>query len=378
MTKIQKILILFLLLSLLPVVGCQSQWQISLIDPTGIVDTMEKKSVTTHINNSIEEVDLIALGQLFYSSGFTLINEITVTEKSGTSHTYDWDEIAESTTINEAGILEINDEKFEPISIMVTPSPMLDEITYSILDISPTTASALGLPEMVDAKGQNLLNGSSEFEQVVLILMDGVQFEKLAQMTDDGLLPFFKSVDSIHKGLTVYPTITPVATAALLTGTTPDQNGVFCYGYRSTESTTLFDLAVENGLSVTAIEGASLPFNLRNAETSLNGDKDGNGYSDDNVMITSLETIQTNLPDLLYIHFHEIDDMGHSFGENSEEYENALIRVDSYIKQIYQALPEHTLVIIFSDHGMHTTQDGGNHGTLTAFDLIIPIILITK
>ncbi len=70
--------------------------------------------------------------------------------------------------------------------------------------------------------------------------------------------------------------------------------------------------------------------------------------------------------------------MGHSFGENSEEYENALIRVDSYIEQIYQSLPEQTLVIIFSDHGMHTTQNGGNHGTLTAFDLIIPIILLTK
>jgi hypothetical protein len=35
-------------------------------------------------------------------------------------------------------------------------------------------------------------------------------------------------------------------------------------------------------------------------------------------------------------------------------------------------------MIIFADHGMHTTNEGGNHGTLTADDLIIPIIFLEK
>jgi len=164
----------------------------------------------------------------------------------------------------------------------------------------------------------------------------------------------------------------------VLTGTNPLKNGVYGYGYRSTELKTLFDLAVENGKNVIAVEGASLPFNLRNAETTLSGDRDGNGYSDDNVFTNSLEVIQSNMPDLLYIHFHEIDDMGHSYGPDSKEYESALIRVDGYLENIFEALPENTFIIIFADHGMHATQGGGNHGTLTAADLIIPIIYLEK
>lgn len=378
MTKYRKLLLICVLVILLSAPGCLSNWEITLSNTKGFVDTLNKNSVTLHINNSIEVVDSIQLGQLFYASGFSLIDEITITEKSGESQLFTWDEIAENTTINKTGVVNIGDAEIKPLNITITLSPLLNDISYSILDISPTVVAALGMHGLENAEGQSLIKSNEQYKQVVMILMDGVQFEKFNTMVEDNLLPFFNNQGNINMGLTVYPPITTSATAALLTSQTPEKNGVFGYGYRSTDQTTLFDLAVQNNLSVIAIEGASLPFNLRNADTSLSGDQDGNGYSDDNVMINSLETIQNNLPDLLYIHFHEVDDMGHAFGENSFEYENALIRVDNYIEQIYKALPAHTLVIIFADHGMHTTLDGGNHGNLIAHDLIIPIILITK
>jgi len=131
-------------------------------------------------------------------------------------------------------------------------------------------------------------------------------------------------------------------------------------------------------MDVIAVEGASLPFNLRNAETILSGDRDGNGFSDDNVFTNSIEVIDANLPDILYIHFHEIDDMGHSYGPESTEYKSAIISVDQYLSEIYDALPKETFIVIFADHGMHETADGGNHGTLTAADMIIPIIFLEK
>ena len=70
--------------------------------------------------------------------------------------------------------------------------------------------------------------------------------------------------------------------------------------------------------------------------------------------------------------------MGHSYGPYSEEYKDAMIRVDSYLEGIISALPEDTLIAIFADHGMHETDDGGNHGALIASDLIIPIIFLEK
>jgi predicted AlkP superfamily pyrophosphatase or phosphodiesterase len=211
-----------------------------------------------------------------------------------------------------------------------------------------------------------------------MILMDGTQYEKLQLLIKADALPFFKTLETFQPGLTVYPPITTSSTAALLTSMSPTKNAVYGYGYRNTESFTLFDLAVENGLSVVAIEGASLPFNLRNAETTLSGDRDGNGYSDDNVAANALQIIKSEMPDLLYIHFHEIDDMGHTYGPESDAYQEALIRVDGYLSQIYDALPGNTFIVIFADHGMHTTDDGGNHGAFKASDLIIPIIFLEK
>jgi predicted AlkP superfamily pyrophosphatase or phosphodiesterase len=70
--------------------------------------------------------------------------------------------------------------------------------------------------------------------------------------------------------------------------------------------------------------------------------------------------------------------MGHSYGPESKEYQDALVRVDTYISEIYKALPDYTFIVIFADHGMHTTPEGGNHGTLVASDLIIPILFLEK
>jgi predicted AlkP superfamily pyrophosphatase or phosphodiesterase len=70
--------------------------------------------------------------------------------------------------------------------------------------------------------------------------------------------------------------------------------------------------------------------------------------------------------------------MGHSYGPDSDEYHDALIRVDGYLADILDALPEDTAIAIFADHGTHNTADGGNHGSLIASDLIIPIIFLEK
>jgi predicted AlkP superfamily pyrophosphatase or phosphodiesterase len=86
------------------------------------------------------------------------------------------------------------------------------------------------------------------------------------------------------------------------------------------------------------------------------------------------------MPDLLFIHFHDVDDQGHSYGPDSPQYEEAIIRVDSYLSQILDALPSNTFITIFADHGMQAdlASNGGNHGQLTESAMVIPIIFIKK
>ena len=368
----------FLLILTFVLTACQSNWQILLIKDSQLSGEITREDVAYYIEKSLEATETVPLGQLLYDNGYSIIDQIDLTLQSGESQTFVWDEIAELAIISEEGAIIVGEKIFDPVSIAISPSMLLDEINVSILDIAPTVADAIGLPVLSGAQGQVRWAVQGPIDQAVMILLDGLQYDKLLSLIDQGVLPFFQNLNTIHAGLSVYPPITTSASAALLTSTPPQEAGVFGYGYRSTDSLTLFDLAAEMDMDVIAVEGASLPFNLRNAETILSGDRDGNGFSDDNVFTNSIEVIDANLPDILYIHFHEIDDMGHSYGPESTEYKSAIISVDQYLSEIYDALPKETFIVIFADHGMHETADGGNHGTLTAADMIIPIIFLEK
>lgn len=370
--KAHGILILIIFL----ITTCAPGWEITLLSSEQSLQPISSEDVTFYLEKSTEEIDKIPLGQVLYAKGFTLIESIAFSKENGATEIYEWDSIAAKTTIAADGTVTIAGKDTKPVSIQVQPARHLN-IQYSIMDIAPTMAYALGLPELPQGVGVNRYDGTAAHG--VMILLDGLQYDKLVQLIDSEKLPFFEQFTSdIQQGLTVYPPITTSATAALLTSTPPEVNGVFGYGYRSTDTRTLFDLATDAGLNVTAVEGASLAFNLRNAETMLSGDRDGDGFSDDNVFDNGLEVIQNAMPDLLYIHFHNIDDQGHNFGPESAEYEKALVRVDGYLSKIYAKLPCETLIVIFADHGMHVTEGGGNHGTLTAEDLMIPILFIEK
>lgn len=358
--------------------ACQPSWQLPVTDQSGVNSLITKQDVMFYREKSDETVDAVPLGQMLYHLGYTLIDEMTLEIHNGDTYSFIWDEIAASAFISESGEIKIGDKEFQPEQLQIKKSDLASEIDYSIIDIAPTVAFALGLPELADSSGEVRITHTVERDHAVLILLDGLQYGILETAANEGLLPFIAQQDMLQKGLTVYPPITNSASAALLTGTPPLVNSVYGYGYRETGQTTLFDLAASEGKSVAAIEGASLPFALRNAETALSGDRDGNGYSDDNVLKNSLDIIQNELPDLLYIHFHDIDDMGHTYGPDSQEYLSALQRVDEYLAQIFNALPLNTFIIIFADHGMHATADGGNHGTLTADDLVVPIMFLEK
>jgi len=357
--------------------ACSPDWEISIISQEQAPITFSHKDIRFYIEKSSEDIKAIPLGQVLYAHNFSLIDSIAFTIEGGSKKIYNWAEIASEATISSNGMIKIAGTEIYPGSIHVHSKRAFPVPQYSIMDIAPTMAKALGLPKLPDGMGVNRFEGTAK--HAVMILLDGLQYEKLMQLIEAGNLPFFaKHKNCISLGLTVYPPITTSATAALLTSTPPQVNGVYGYGYRSTESTTLFDITTNAGYTAIAVEGASLAFNLRNAETILSGDRDGDGFSDDNVLLNSLDVIQTGMPELLYIHFHDIDDMGHNYGPDSREYEEALIRADSYLLEIFEALPENSLIAIFADHGMHATEEGGNHGTLTAQDMKIPILFILK
>jgi len=76
---------------------------------------------------------------------------------------------------------------------------------------------------------------------------------------------------------------------------------------------------------------------------------------------------------LVFIHFHGIDDRGHSFGPYSDETMEYIKAIDQYIETLGKVWDG--AIIIAPDHGMHETDEGGGHGICVQSDIIVPYFI---
>ncbi len=249
----------------------------------------------------------------------------------------------------------------------------------SLLDIAPTVAAVLRLPTPQAAVGRPLLplvEGVNLPQRIALIFLDGFGYMRYTEALAAGLIPQLAALEAPALGMAAYQPCTVVGSATVLTSAPPEVTGVAARGTRSTETETFFDVVAAAGLRGVAVEGDALAFNLRNAEIMLSGDRDGNGGTDDNVLANALNVLTAGMPDVLWVHFHGIDDAGHTYGPDSPEERAKIAEVDAAVGALLAALPPQTPVVMFADHGMHTVAEEGrlgNHGLLIARDMLVPV-----
>ncbi len=366
------VLLLVLLLS-----ACAPTWEVELAGPDNTI-TVDRARLQAL--DAFAEDKALPLERVLWESGYRVIETVAVTESEYASETFTWAEVADNATWHVNGDVVVGGRTFTPARITVTPHADVAAVTAQIIDLAPTAAAALGLPAPAKATGDVLTDIAAD--HVLLLFLDGFGYARYTEALADGLIPNLAALPAPQRALTVYPPCTSVASAAILTGAEPGNNGVAQRGIRTTDTETLLDVAAAAGLSVEAVEGNALAFNMRNAEIDLSGDKDGNGSTDDNVLTNALAVLDEGMPDLFWVHFHGIDDAGHTYGPGAPEEEAAIREVDEAVGEILAALPKDTLVLIFADHGMHAVdEDGrlGNHGNLIARDMVIPIwTLVTE
>jgi hypothetical protein len=330
-----------------------------------------------------EGSDGVPLEQVLWTAGHEAIETLAIVDGQGTRHEYDWAEVALEAQWLPNGKIRVAGDEIEVARVEATPPALLARVTAHITDVTPTAAAALGLDRPAASTGQPLPlpGGDVGLDHVLLLFLDGFGYVRYTEAAEAGLIPNLVSLGEPAVALTVYPPATSVASAALLTGAPPAASGVEQRGIRKTDVETLFDVATEAGLDVVAVEGSALAFNLRNAEMTLSGDRDGNGSSDDNVLANALAVLKEGMPHLFWVHFHGIDDAGHTYGPGAPEEQATIQGVDDAVGQLLAAVPAHTLIIIFADHGMHQVEEEGrlgNHGHLIERDMFIPIILIVR
>jgi hypothetical protein len=366
------------LLLLLFLAGCGHNWEAAVVAPDG-TDFAIDASVLESLSAFADEERGIPLERVLWTAGHYVIERLVLAEPEGTRHDFQWAAIAEDAWWRDNGQVEIGGEAFPVSRVGVEPPALLAQVQARITDLAPTAAAALGLPAPAQATRSPLEAPATRY--VLLLFLDGFGYIRYTEVLDGGLIPNLAALPEPVLGLTEYPPSTRVGTAALLTGAPPQVNGVDGRIVRSTEAETLFDVATAAGLDVVAVEGEALAFNLRGAELQLSGDRDGDGSTDDNVLANALAVLDGGMPDLFFVHFHGIDDAGHTYGPGAPEEEAVILEVDAAVGQLLAALPADTLVIIFADHGMHLVEEEGrlgNHGNLIERDMFIPIWVLEK
>lgn len=350
----------------LSLVGCQRDWSLTVTDGT-ITEALTAAEWRALRERFAPDTDLVPLERALYSQGIDLVERVQVGKRD-----IAWADAYAEAWIDKRGQIILGKETLAADAI-TAHRPAGVQIQASITDIAATACAALGVPAPALSTGRTLTH--TQASQVTLIFLDALGYRRYQSALEEGLIPNLATLTPPLQAITVYPSVTKVASGALFTGAPPQVSGVEDSRQRATDAETIFDLLKAHGLSAKAVEGYNLSFNLRNVDFTLSSDQNGNGSSDDEVLANALAALQEN-PDLLFVHWHGIDDVGHDVGPNAPLEKAKVQEVDAQVGVLLDRLPPNSLVIIFADHGMHHVSDGdrlGNHGSLLPMDMLIPI-----
>lgn len=207
--------------------------------------------------------------------------------------------------------------------------------------------------------------------KVMLLFLDGFGYHQYQLAKTEGYAPFISSLPEASKVMTVYQPVTNAGFAAMITGKTPEENGVYSRQQKDMLMESIFGKATALGKKSALVEGN---IKILNTETEpiLNLDSDNSGTTDEEVFSAAMALIQVDY-DFMLVHFHGIDDRGHSYGDTDTRTLNQIQQVDEYVRQLSRLWDGK--IIIISDHGMHETDEGGSHGTLRYQDMFVPYIV---
>lgn len=243
-------------------------------------------------------------------------------------------------------------------------------------------------------------------KQVILIVIDGLQFDHLERMINNGSLSNFSSVIS-GRGMNASANITGhVATSTApgnaeihtglnmtFTGITDNTPKTLPLGNTTFERLKVFDSSIKTGwvygkyttyIPDKLLANATSSIDWKQNRTTFNSTNwiDGSActYSE-NVSNKAADFISTYARNSFYlvVYFGTPDCTGHVHGENSTDYENAVTNADNGIGIILNSLVNNglrgrnnfTQIIITADHGWNTNDTSHNRASDT---IIIPFI----
>ena len=200
-------------------------------------------------------------------------------------------------------------------------------------------------------------------EHVVIISIDGLRpdcallanMPTLRGMVREGAYTFWARTTAVS--------VTLPSHTSMLTGVVPQKHGIE-WNYDLPLITpvyprvpTVMEMATQGGYVTGMVAGKSKFSTLNKPGTITHVFLPSfGGGSNDEVVRESVKMIETHRPDLLFIHFPDVDSVGHAKGWGSPEQLAQIEKTDAQLAQVFGALKrsgifESTLILITADHG---------------------------
>ncbi|MCD1294035.1 hypothetical protein CUJ83_03375 [Methanocella sp. CWC-04] len=349
--------------------GCVTQdntWSMTI---NGDQDAIINESVYNKMINCSSTYDCIKgipLEIFLYYYGIYPVESVSFADK-----TYLWEDVAYVSAKDIEMMVLPNGTVFYDGAITQT-----DHINVDVSDLPPVSTLSIA-PSILDALGIEDTEGSiieNKTDRIVLFYIDGMGYGRYLNASSEGIINNITAMGPPIKAIDVYPSISRANSRAMVTGIAPD---ITKGDLKSSmpDGVTILHKVSDNGLKAVWVGGISSPVYLDD-HIVYNLDSNANGSQDDEVAEEAIRQYESGA-DLMIVHFKNTDSVMHDYGPESAEAREALSYADALAGNIIHHLDPGTVVIIFSDHGGHYTEEGGNHGTLLPEDMIVPIFVHT-
>ena len=200
-------------------------------------------------------------------------------------------------------------------------------------------------------------------ENVFLLFIDGFNYQTYTTAKERGIIPNISS-GTMKKSLSVHTSVTNAGFASMITGKTPDVNGVHSRAERKLLCDSIFKIAKDKNIDTAFLEGST-----RILDTEISPKLHVRG--DLEILESTKKAVEED-KEFIFVHLHELDEKGHTYGPKHQSLFDYLEEVDKLIGEILKEYEGQ--LIITTDHGMHSIGEAGGHGIMRYEDMIIPTL----
>ena len=189
---------------------------------------------------------------------------------------------------------------------------------------------------------------------VIIISIDGLRPEAIEQANTPNIDRLIASGSATMKAQTILPSETTSGHASMLSGVDPKVHGIVAENPTEyINVSTVFSLAAEKGIQSAIIAGKKKLFFLARPESVKVYVADD--LPSGNIAGEASSAIRSGQARLIFVHFAEVDLVGHSHGWMSQTQIEAVEQVDSAVGIVLQTIASaklnNAVVILTADHG---------------------------